>query len=181
VKVLDFGIARIESTETAEAEMKLTSQDEVVGTPRYMAPEAMRGETATARADVYGLGAVLYTVALLGGGLRSRRRRGSRLVGAVLSEAQAPVCRRARPSWSRWWRARCAKIRCKRFADATDLSDALDGRARGGQVEAGARRAGVGATCGPRPDAADEAKATPVKMAHPSAETVTAAVVPPKR
>jgi len=56
VKVLDFGIAKLESIESAE-----TRTGTIMGTPAYLAPEQARGEKAVDhRADVYGLGAVLY-------------------------------------------------------------------------------------------------------------------------
>jgi endoglucanase len=56
VKVLDFGIAKLESIESAE-----TRTGTILGTPAYLAPEQARGEkTVDHRADVYGLGAVLY-------------------------------------------------------------------------------------------------------------------------
>jgi serine/threonine-protein kinase len=56
VKVLDFGIAKLESLESAE-----TRTGTIMGTPAYLAPEQARGEKAVDhRADVYGLGAVLY-------------------------------------------------------------------------------------------------------------------------
>ena len=55
VKVLDFGIARIES-EGAH----LTRTGLVAGTPSTMSPEVISGERATPASDVYGLGAVLY-------------------------------------------------------------------------------------------------------------------------
>jgi len=55
-KVLDFGISKI----VASGEATLTSA-QVVGTPRYMAPEQARGDsTVDARTDVYGLSAVIY-------------------------------------------------------------------------------------------------------------------------
>ena len=56
VKVLDFGIAKLESSRSAE-----THTGTILGTPAYLAPEQARGEkNVDQRADVYGLGAVLY-------------------------------------------------------------------------------------------------------------------------
>jgi serine/threonine protein kinase len=56
VKVLDFGIARAGRVRDA----RLTTTGWVAGTPAYVSPEAARGESADAPADVYGLGMVLY-------------------------------------------------------------------------------------------------------------------------
>jgi predicted ATPase/predicted Ser/Thr protein kinase len=57
VKVLDFGIARLlTGSEGATA----TDPGIVIGTPRYMSPEQMRGEAAASPSDVYSLGLVLY-------------------------------------------------------------------------------------------------------------------------
>ncbi len=56
-KVLDFGLAKLrEGTELNE----LTSSGAIVGTPYYMAPEQIRGETVDERADIYALGVVMY-------------------------------------------------------------------------------------------------------------------------
>ncbi|HUH01463.1 MAG TPA: serine/threonine-protein kinase [Kofleriaceae bacterium] len=57
IKLLDFGIAHIDPGTGAAA---LTRRQWVAGTPAWMSPEIARGRAADARADVYGLGAVLY-------------------------------------------------------------------------------------------------------------------------
>ena len=58
-KVADFGIAK--SLDAAGPD--LTGTNLLVGTPAYMAPERVAGETATAQADIYSLGVVLYEAA----------------------------------------------------------------------------------------------------------------------
>lgn len=56
-KVADFGIAK--SLEVAAA-ADLTSTNQIVGTPAYVAPERILGEPATIRSDLYAVGVVLY-------------------------------------------------------------------------------------------------------------------------
>ena len=61
VKVLDFGVARIEpQAERGGSDQPLTRLGTVVGTPAYMAPEQALGEKVTPRSDLYALGIVLY-------------------------------------------------------------------------------------------------------------------------
>ncbi len=58
IKVLDFGLARLrESPELSE----LTSRGAIVGTPYYMSPEQIRGESPDPLSDVYSLGALMYS------------------------------------------------------------------------------------------------------------------------
>jgi serine/threonine-protein kinase len=57
-KLADFGLAKSQLTHNSQ----LTNHGEIIGTPHYMAPELIRGEKATAAADIYGLGAVTYRV-----------------------------------------------------------------------------------------------------------------------
>ena len=67
-KVLDFGIATREADpalETVTRSATSLTGDGIAGTVPYMAPEALRGEPADARSDVWGLGILLYE--MLGG------------------------------------------------------------------------------------------------------------------
>ena len=53
VKVLDFGIAR-------GLDSSITQVGTLMGTPNYMSPEQFEGRDVDYRADVFGVGAVLY-------------------------------------------------------------------------------------------------------------------------
>jgi serine/threonine protein kinase len=58
VKVLDFGIAKLEQAEISHA---ATSTGTILGTPAYMSPEQARGDKSIdQRTDVYGLAAILF-------------------------------------------------------------------------------------------------------------------------
>jgi len=54
VKVLDFGLARMDQDET------ITGSHMIMGTPAYMAPEQRQGKPADVRTDIYAFGLVLY-------------------------------------------------------------------------------------------------------------------------
>ena len=59
VKIADFGLAKL--IERSPDSFTLTGTHQVMGTPRYMAPEQMEGSrTVDHRADIYSLGVVFY-------------------------------------------------------------------------------------------------------------------------
>jgi tetratricopeptide (TPR) repeat protein len=57
VKLVDFGISK---RITPDSPASLTRDGCLVGTPCYMSPEQVRGESIDSRTDIYGAGAVLY-------------------------------------------------------------------------------------------------------------------------
>jgi serine/threonine protein kinase len=56
-KVLDFGLAK------AQTDQRLTTIGRRIGTPRYMAPEVIRGQPSDERSEVYQLGLIYYEAA----------------------------------------------------------------------------------------------------------------------
>jgi serine/threonine-protein kinase len=59
LKVLDFGIARVEAgAEGGDA--ALTRPQALLGTPLYMAPEMLQGQAVDGRADIYALGLMAF-------------------------------------------------------------------------------------------------------------------------
>jgi eukaryotic-like serine/threonine-protein kinase len=59
VKVLDFGIAHLDSDHPG-AQTKLTVTGTIVGTPNYMSPEQCRGGDVVPESDVYSVAIMLY-------------------------------------------------------------------------------------------------------------------------
>jgi tRNA A-37 threonylcarbamoyl transferase component Bud32 len=60
VKVVDFGIAKILEADGQDQRQALTRTGMVIGTPRYMSPEQIRGEQVDARSDIYSVGVIAY-------------------------------------------------------------------------------------------------------------------------
>lgn len=60
VKVLDFGLAKLAEVRDESLSMDETQAGVVMGTPHYMSPEQIRDAAIDSRADVYGLGAVVF-------------------------------------------------------------------------------------------------------------------------
>ncbi len=124
LKVLDFGIAKLEATDTQGA---ATRTGTMLGTPFYMSPEQARGDRdADHRIDVYGLGAVLYEMF---SGQRPHPGESHNAIlhhiatqpaiplAGLLPELPAPIVEIVHRS--------LAPDPCERFASAKDLGEAL--------------------------------------------------------
>ena len=59
VKVLDFGIAKLQN---ADADQGHTQAGYVIGTPAWMSPEQLMGETIDPRSDIYSLGLLAFAL-----------------------------------------------------------------------------------------------------------------------
>ena len=89
ILLTDFGVARLETEDSL-----VTKTGAVLGTPAYMSPEQASGDIATAKSDLYSLGATLYQLATGGlpyGGSPAK-------VLAQIASGSAPPAVKKRPS-----------------------------------------------------------------------------------
>jgi tetratricopeptide (TPR) repeat protein len=127
VFVADFGLAR--AVDSGEVSLS----GEVVGTPRYVAPEQLQGE-AEIRSDVYSLGLTLYEFVTLKAAFEDSTGRLSDAAGRVRSDPTRP--RKINPSIPRDLETivlKCLELKPeRRYKDAAalgeDLQRFLDGR-----------------------------------------------------
>jgi serine/threonine-protein kinase len=93
VKVLDFGLVKNVSAD-AKAE-ELTQTGLFMGSPKYMAPEQIRGDKVDARTDIYSLGVIMYE--MLTGKVPFDRPNSVNILMAHVNE-DAPPMRQMNPS-----------------------------------------------------------------------------------
>jgi hypothetical protein len=60
LKVLDFGLVKLEGKRQSEVSVRLTDDQNVSGTPGFIAPEVVLGTSSDHRVDIYSLGCVAY-------------------------------------------------------------------------------------------------------------------------
>lgn len=102
VKVLDFGLAKLTEgvgpgrdvdPEAPTRALAETAPGMVMGTPRYMSPEQVRGVTVDARTDVWSLGCVLYE--MVAGRAPFEGPTSSDVIASVLGHEPPPLARYA--------------------------------------------------------------------------------------
>src|SRR6185295_3577280 len=88
LKILDFGLARMQQESDAAPTMTATRSSEASGTLPYMAPEQLRGNVSDVRSDIYSAGVVLYEMAT--GKRPFGEASGPLLVSAILEARVSP-------------------------------------------------------------------------------------------
>jgi tetratricopeptide (TPR) repeat protein len=133
VKILDFGIARLEHAAGVSSQSEtVTSLEEtpagrIIGTIAYMSPEQTRGEVLDWRTDIFSLGSVLYEAAT--GRLPFQGASALSLMHKIASEpAQAASSIRADlpPVFDLIIERALDKDKAQRYGSAAELADALD-------------------------------------------------------
>jgi hypothetical protein len=130
VKILDFGLARLERAPGPGSEATVTTDTEpgtVMGTVGYMSPEQVKGEAADHRADVFALGAVLYE--MLTGRRAFHRDSSVETLNAILKDEpeEFPPDRQIPPALDRVVRHCLEKRPEDRYQSVRDLGFELEG------------------------------------------------------
>jgi serine/threonine-protein kinase len=125
VKVLDFGISKFESRRAGA--LGVTAEGTVMGTPFYMPPEQVRGETSIdSRADIYSLGVILYECSC---GVRPYDASALEHLAVLIHEGKAIPLYERRPSLPAAFcevvRRAMSVDRERRYSTARDLAEAL--------------------------------------------------------
>ena len=121
VKLLDFGIARVEWAET-----RLTDMGAPLGTPGYMSPEQEQGGDIDARSDLYATGAVIYECFV--GLPPPTTASGSFEIAAPLTSRDAPTPapdRQIPPEWRAIVNRAMAPLPQSRYRDARAMREAV--------------------------------------------------------
>ncbi len=135
IKILDFGLARIESGNGANPDTRITRSGAFLGTPAYASPEQLLGATVDRRTDIFSLGVMLYELAA---GKHPFGVSDSVSTVARILEANVPDLCRANPKVPKGVEEivlRCLKKDPgERYADAEELLSALVRLSDGGNA-----------------------------------------------
>jgi Tol biopolymer transport system component len=127
VKILDFGLAKLQMSMDGPTAMSRTMTGVIVGTAGYMAPEQVRGDEVDARADLFALGVTLYE--MLGGQNPFKGASTFETLHAILTvepPALVTLNRAVPPSLARIVTRLLKKDREARFQSALDVAWALE-------------------------------------------------------
>jgi len=132
VKVLDFGLAKITASAASMDEVPTqqgspTQSGVILGTPAYMAPEQIEGESVDARTDIFALGCIVYE--MLSGRSPFQGKSTPSLIAAILKEEPArlrDIASTIPPSLERVILRCLAKDPSARWQNAQDARHAME-------------------------------------------------------
>ena len=123
VKILDFGLARVNASSATQETRTITDPGTVMGTPGYMSPEQVRGQVVDHRSDIFSLGIILYE--LLSDKRAFQGESSADMMTAILRE-DPPELPDSVPGGLRQIVHRCLEKKPQeRFQSARDLAFAL--------------------------------------------------------
>ncbi len=159
VKVVDFGLARMEAAPNADGHASLqTVEGTIAGTVAYMSPEQTQGQAVDARSDVFSFGALFYE--MLAGARAFRGDSTAATLAEILTKEPPPIgnlpgdvekllnrCLRKEPGRRAQSMAdvKAALLDLKEDSDSGRLYEALPGPQRGSP---GSPRFGLWAAAG---------------------------------
>ena len=133
IKVLDFGLAKMLMAEPGIDVSLSAKGGGIMGTPEYMSPERIRGQTLDARSDVYALGVLAYE--LITGCVPYSGDHYTKVLDQQLNAAPVPL-RKVSPELDIGRDVEVVVLRAlekspeRRFASAGELADALEATER---------------------------------------------------
>jgi hypothetical protein len=153
MKIMDFGLAK-------GPHAHLTQEGDLLGTPSYMSPEQIRGETVDARSDLFSLAVVLYE--MLTGVKPFKGETVSSVLFRIVNEHPRPASSAGRfvpAELSKFLEKALDKRPVGRFQSGAEFAAALR--------EAGRAAAGAPRTAGADPPSPAVAKPVPVEKLPP--------------
>jgi serine/threonine protein kinase len=133
VKILDFGLAKLTSIDSAASQTEVptrkvnTDPGTVMGTMGYMSPEQLKGQPADHRSDIFSFGAILYE--MLSGKRAFRGDSMAETMSAILREDPPDLSETNKtisPAFERVVRHCLEKNPAERFHSARDLAFAIE-------------------------------------------------------
>ncbi len=129
VKILDFGLARVQRSVTDSSASSIQTESTVVaGTLPYMAPEQLRGKSPDVRSDVFAFGCLLFE--MIAGHSPFLRDSSAEVISAILNEESPRVpqnLREAAPELEHLIGHCLEKNPERRFQSARDIAITLQG------------------------------------------------------
>jgi eukaryotic-like serine/threonine-protein kinase len=126
VKLLDFGLAKIQPAAASETTVAQTQAGTILGSAGYMSPEQIHGQPADARSDIFSFGVVLYE--MLSGRRAFAQETAISAMAAILHTEPAAI--EAPPELGRVITRCLRKSPAERFQSMTEVVAALEAGAQ---------------------------------------------------